>query len=169
MRSIGLTVAAITVLAAVPAFAQSPAPAMSPPPAALGTVTGARPGNDIGTGQSLPTSNRASNIDATDTRGTIAPRLPAPSISEDAPPHDFLIAARQALAANRTGEAQEALERAESRTLNRSVRPSMANDPSHQPLVAQIGQARDALASGDRARTIQLIDTALANPEATAR
>lgn len=74
----------------------------------------ARPGNDIGTGQSLPLSPNASNITPDDSRSTIAPTLPIPQIGEDAPPAAFLRAARAALQAGRTGEAQEGLERAES-------------------------------------------------------
>jgi alkylation response protein AidB-like acyl-CoA dehydrogenase len=89
-------------------------------------------------------------------------RLPTPEVDEDAPPSAFLNAARLAIAAGRDGEALEALERAESRALDRSVRPSRAGVPSPQPLVARIAQARAALAGGDRMQTLQLIDQALA-------
>jgi hypothetical protein len=141
-----------------------------PPPASLlQSPTGARPGNDIGTGQSLPLSNQSSNITPGDTASVIAPRLPDPPLDENAPPSAFLAAARNALSAGRTGEGQEALERAESRALGRAVRPSLANQPSRQPLVREITLARDALASGDIPRTIQLIDAALRNPDARAR
>lgn len=128
----------------------------------------ARPGNEIGTGQSLPLSDHASNITAGDTASEIAPRLPSPLLDENAPPKAFLLAARQALAAGRTGEAQEALERAESRALDRSVKPSQAHVASREPLVHQITEARAALSANDRLRTIQLIDAALHNPEASA-
>ncbi len=127
----------------------------------------ARPGNDIGTGQSLPLSNNASNITANDSHSLIAPRLPTPAVSESAPPAMFLRAARDALAAGRTGEAQEALERAETRALSRPVRPSLARQPSGSPLVQQIAQARTALSGGDRQGAIRLIDSALGNPDAT--
>ena len=89
-------------------------------------------------------------------------RLPTPEVDEDAPPSAFLNAARLAIAAGRDGEALEALERAESRALDRSVRPSRAGVPSPQPLVARIAEARAALAGGDRMQTLQLIDQALA-------
>jgi len=89
-------------------------------------------------------------------------RLPIPEVDEDSPPSAFLNAARLAIAAGRDGEALEALERAESRALDRSVRPSRAGLPSPQPLVACIAQARAALAGGDRMQTLQLIDQALA-------
>lgn len=89
-------------------------------------------------------------------------RLPTPDVDENAPPAAFLNAARRAIAAGRDGEALEALERAESRVLDRSVRPSRAGLPSPQPLVARIAAARAALAGGDRMQTLQLIDQALA-------
>jgi hypothetical protein len=89
-------------------------------------------------------------------------RLPTPEVDENAPPSAFLNAARLAIAAGRDGEALEALERAESRALDRSVRPSRAGVPSPQPLVARIAQARAALAGGDRMQTLQLIDQAFA-------
>lgn len=89
-------------------------------------------------------------------------RLPAPDIDENAPPTTFLNAARGAIAAGREGEAMEALEQAETRALDRSVRPSRAGQPSPQPLVARIAQARAALAGGDRMAALQRIDQALA-------
>ncbi len=144
------------LLASLPAHAQ-PVP---------NTPNGARPGNIPGTGQSLPLSNNASNISASDTRSLIAPRLPNPDVGESAPPRLYLEAARRALVANRTGEAQEALERAETRALDRSVRPSRAGDASGQPLVRRIADARAALSTGDRALAIQIIEAATGNPGA---
>jgi hypothetical protein len=139
------------------------------PPALLASPTGARPDNPIGSGQSLPLSDAASNITPDNTASVIAPRLPDPPLDDNAPPADFLAAARQALAAGRTGEGQEALERAESRALDRAVRPSLASQASRQPLVQQITRARDALAGGDIAGAIRAIDGALANPESRER
>jgi hypothetical protein len=145
-----LMAAGLFALMAGPAFAQ--------------TAPIARPGNQIGTNQSEPMSNNASNITATDTHTPYAPKLPAPSVGNDASPQAYLTAARQALVAGRTGEAQEALERAETRVLDRNVRPSLADQPSQQPLVAQIGRALAALASGDRQGSIKAIDAALQAP-----
>ena len=124
-----------------------------------------RPGNKIGTGQSLPLSSNASNLGAADTRTAIAPRLPSPLLAENASPAAFLHAAGQALAAGRTGEAQEALERAESRALSRSVRPSRAGEASRQPLVTTISAARAALSVGDRARALRFIEQAFQTGE----
>ncbi|MEJ0045996.1 MAG: hypothetical protein WDN04_07635 [Rhodospirillales bacterium] len=56
------------LLIAAPAFAQAP-------PA---TETGARPGNEIGTGMSLPRSDKAGNINSATTSSELAPNLPAP-------------------------------------------------------------------------------------------
>ncbi len=123
--------------------------------------TGARPGNEIGTGQSLPLSNNASNIGPADTGNVIAPRLPSPGLGDGSSPRDFLVAARQALASNRTGEAQEALERAESRSLAGNVLASDISQPSQQASTRNIAAARRALATGDKSAAIQAIDFAL--------
>lgn len=122
---------------------------------------GARPGNAIGTGQSLPRSNKASNATAGTAGSVVAPRLPTPSAGDDASPRGFLEAASRALTLGRTGEAQEALERAESRLLDRSVAPSRAGQPSQQALVTELQQARQALAADDRPRVQRLIGDVL--------
>ncbi len=134
------------------------APVMAQP---ADEATGARPGNVIGTGQSLPLSDKASNATDGDTKSVIAPRLPTPNAGDDASPRSFLESAQRAITLGRTGEAQEALERAESRLLDRSVPPSRAGQPSPQPLVATVGDARRALVSGDRAGAQRLIGEAL--------
>jgi hypothetical protein len=126
--------------------------------------SGARPGNEIGTGSSLPLSDRASNIGPGDTRSSIAPNLPGPPVGEDAPVQAYLQAARSALIAGRTGEAQQALEMAETRTLDRSVSSFQTSTPSRNPLVDKIGQAREALGARDRGRAVQIIDDALGHP-----
>ncbi len=168
--SVCRTVALRAAAAAVPAAAgrQRPGPEANPAanPAALpppGTTPGyvVPPYNEIGTGQSLPTSNQASNIDSADTRSLIAPRLPTPPVGEDAPFRAYLSSARQALASGQTGVAQEALERAETRLLDRSVAPSRANDPITGPVVQRLGQARHAIAAGDLGGAIGLIDSIL--------
>lgn len=99
---------------------------------------------------------------------TLATRLPAPPVDDNAAPIAFIQAATQALAAGRVAEAQEAIERAESRALDRPVRPSLADKPSQQPLVQQLNQARQALASGDKMQAMTLLEVAAKNPEASA-
>lgn len=140
----------LILLVAVAAHAQTP---LNP--------TGARPGNEIGTGQSLPLSDKASNATAGDTRSVIAPRLPTPGVGNDSGPTTYLQAADRAITLGRTGEAQEALERAESRMLDRSVARPSAEAPSAQPVVAMVGDARRALAGGDRKTAQGLIQQAL--------
>ena len=67
---------AIAASVAVPAFAQpsSPIPPGWTPPGA-DPATGARPGNHIGTGMSLPTSDKAGNITHPRTLKAAEPRF----------------------------------------------------------------------------------------------
>ena len=136
-----------------PALAQTPT---SP-------VSGARPGNDIGTGQSLPLGNAASNVGPGDTRSLIAPNLPSPAVPAGSPPRAFVEAAQRALVLGRTGEAQQALEQAETRMLDRSVAPSRADQPDQQAGIQAVTAALQSLAAGDRARTQQIIADMLAH------
>ncbi len=177
------TLSRLRVLIAAAACAAISAPlhaaqplVLSPPPGNLGAmpatpapapVAATAPAPVIVTG-TQPMSATSSNTSAADTKTTWAPSLPAPAVDDEAPPAAFLDAARRAIAANRTGEAQEALERAESRALDRSVKPSNAGQPSGQPLVKQIAAARHALSAGDRQMAVQLIEKAMKHPEASA-
>ena len=167
-----------------PALAQtSTGPAYPPPagavpsdvpptamaPAGADQATGARPGNVIGTGMSLPVGNSASNIDRNDTRSEIAPNLPSPDLGPNAMPVDYLRAAQSALSAGQTGVAQQALEEAQTRLLDRSVSYGQTNSPSDNPAVAQISQALHALAAGDTAQCMQLIQAAIPAAQAMAQ
>ncbi len=131
------------------------------------TTTGARPGNQVGTGMSLPMGTKASNIGPGDSAGTYAPNLPAPALPENARPSDFLRAAQGALAAGCTGEAQQALEMAQTRLLDRSVPLGQTNDPSNDAAVRQISQALRALSESDRAGSMQQIQSAMASAAAS--
>lgn len=155
MRYVKLATAALLGMIALPALAQAPS--------GTNPATGARPGHEPGTGESLPLSNKASNIAPTDTRSNIAPTLPQPAIGDNATTGDYLKAARAALVAGRTGQAQQSLEMAETRALDRSVAQDQTNTPSDSQLVARISDARHALGSGDRTHAIQLIDLALSS------
>jgi len=151
---------------AVPAVAQ-PTSAVPPgwvPPGA-DPATGARPGNDIGTGMSLPMSDKAGNITPQDTTSLIAGRLPEPPVDDNAAIHDYLLAARNALAEGRSGEAQEALERAETRALDRSVPLFQTSTPSHDPVVDRIRLVLQALGNGDRLEAMRLLEQAIAAGE----
>lgn len=151
----------------------APVPSNVPPsnvaPPGAYEATGARPGNDIGTGMSMPMGNQASNIDRRDTQSEIAPNLPSPQLGPDASPVDYLRAAQGALAAGQTGEAQQALEEAQTRLLDRSVAYGQTNNPSDNPAVTQITQALHALAAGDRGTCMALIQSAIPQAQAMAR
>jgi hypothetical protein len=186
MRSTLLSAALLASLI-TPAVAQTgmpPAPGAAPPPGApvpsyvtptttppagASYATGARPGNDIGTGMSLPMGTSASNINGQDTRSEIAPNLPSPQVGPNASPVDYLRAAQSALSAGQTGEAQQALEQAQTRLLDRSVPYGQTNNPSDNPAVAQITRALNALAAGDRGQCMQLIQSAIPAAQAMAQ
>ena len=91
-------------------------------------------------------------------------RLPDPPVADEAPPSAFVAAARTAIAAGRSGEAMEAIERAESRVLVRSVRPSRASVPSDDALVRLLADSRAALARGDRAEALDRLAAVMAHP-----
>jgi len=95
--------------------------------------------------------------------------LPAPAIDENAPPLAYIDDALHAIAAHRDGEAMEAIERAESRLLTRSVKPSQARTADQKPLIQQLGEARRALGAGDRLQAVQLLQAASQNPEARSK
>ncbi len=163
MRSnILVTAVALAGMTGFAALAQAP---VSAPPASPLPASGARPGHTPGVGVSLPRSNKASNIRPRDTRA-VAPTLPAPAIGADATVRTYLRAARTALVAGRTGEAQQALEMAETRALDRSVPQGGTGVPSGSGLVARIGAARQALGAGDRSQALHRIDTAIATKSA---
>ena len=98
-------------------------------------------------------------------RVVLSPLL-APGLAEDAKPSDMLRAAQGALATGHPGQAQEALEMAQTRMLDRSVALGTTNSPSDNPTVGQVSQALAALAAHDRAGCMQLIQAALETTEA---
>jgi hypothetical protein len=170
MRVRVMSAALLAGLVGTAALAQ-PAPPITPQGVPPGTspVTGARPGNDVGTGMSMPMSGRASNIDQQDTRSVIAPNLPSPDLGDDASVRAYLRAAQGSLATGRTGEAQQSLEMAQTRLLDRSVPMGQTNTPSDNPMVQQISRALQALAAGDRAGCMDMIQAALATARASQR
>lgn len=155
MRIMKATTAALLGMMALPTLAQMP-PGTNP-------ATGARQGHEPGVGTSLPLSDKASNITPSDTRSNIAPTLPQPATAHDTTTQDYLRAARTALAGGHTGQAQQSLEMAETRALDRSVAQGQTNAPSDSPLVSRIRDARHALGAGDRRHAIQLIDLAMSS------
>ncbi len=143
-----LASAAMLGLIAGGAYAQTPpaaAPAATPHPmAAPAPAAGAvkAPGT-------ASFSVKASNIVPADTHSLIAPRLPTPRVGENASPEQLLTVANNALKENKTGLAQEALERAETRLLDRSTNSSAANQPDNSMLIKDISMSRRALGRGD--------------------
>jgi WXXGXW repeat (2 copies) len=73
-----------------------------------------------------------------------APRLPLPPVPANDQPHPFLEAARSAVERGQTGEAPEALERAETRLLDRAVGKNSEQQPDDRRAVLDSGVARRA-------------------------
>jgi hypothetical protein len=117
--------------------------------------------HEPGTGESGPASKNASNIDGADTHSEIAPHLPAPGLAANAGPDRYLEVADRALKAHKTGEAQQALEMAETRLLDRSTEAGNASQPDQNPRIAAVTAARKALASKDWAGARRNIETAM--------
>ncbi len=122
--------------------------------------------NNFGAGMVLPRGDGAASVALQDMRTTGVPSLPSPQGDDGRTPSYFLQAAQSALAAGRTGEAQQALEMAQTRLLDRSVPIGQTNNPSDDPLVRQTSQALQALAARDRRTCMQLIESALGTANA---
>ncbi|MDQ2803594.1 MAG: hypothetical protein M3Y41_13290 [Pseudomonadota bacterium] len=105
-----------------------------------------------------PRSRRATNINGQNTRSKISPSLPSAAVGTNGDASEYLRAARAALSRGQTGQAQEALENAETYMLNRSVPAGAVNQPDQDPAVANINSALQALGSGDRGQAMNLID-----------
>lgn len=159
-------VAFLCCLPALSAWAQSSPPLQPYVPPPTSSPLAPLPGDTTATpvqqalGQVRLNATTSSNMSPADTHSLLAPSLPAPDTTADTP-EAYLAAARAAIAANQTGAAQEALERAESRALDRDVAPSAADHPVTGPLIDNIEAARAALAAGNGAGAIAAIDAAL--------
>lgn len=158
MRSAVLSFTVLTALAVTPAMAQT----QQDYGAAPGDVgPGITTGNVPAPPSRQPRSYHATNLNSGDTRSIISPSLPAPSVGPNASATQYLQSAQDALAGNRTGTAQAALENAETYLLNRSVPQGMVNQPDQNPGVQRINGALQALAEGNRARSMDLIQQAI--------
>ncbi len=163
MRTVVLSFTMLTVLAVTPALAQMQQ--------GYGAAPGNMPTGGADSGGALaeapgpvghqPMSRRATNINGQDTRSQISPSLPRPPVGTNADATQFLQAAQNALSRNRTGQAQAALENAETYLLDRSVPQGMTNQPDQSPVVQNVSAALQALASGDRQRSMDLIQQAI--------
>jgi hypothetical protein len=152
-----------TAILSTALFGISTVAALAQMPSAQNSATGARPGHEIGVGDSLPRSDKASNIIARDTRSTIAPTLPRSAAGENATTVDYLRSARASLAAGHTGASQQSLEMAETRALERPVQMGETDRPSNSKLVGNIRDARHAIGEGNRQNAMHLIDLALSS------
>lgn len=80
-------------------------------------------------------------------------------------PERFLHSAQQAVQHHRMAEAREALERAETRLLDRATTPDQASQPDTAPAIQSISQALAALGHRDWSAAGQHIDQALQNAQ----
>ena len=110
-------------------------------------------------GVGSPLSTTATNL-APSRPEAMGSRLPDPAAA-GATPRDLLMAAQRALSQGKTGAAQEALERAETRVLSRTTDPSMAGTPDQAMMVQNISQARRALGARDTAGAQRSISMAM--------
>jgi len=132
-----------------PPASDTPAPPRHHSISSGSTGASGRWAHQPGTGESGPASSQASNIDGADTHSTIAPHLPSPGVGENASPDQYLKVAERALRAHKSGEAQQALEMAETRLLDRSTSPAAANSPDQGPRVQAVSTALRDLAAKD--------------------
>ena len=104
-----------------------------------------------------------------DTRPAPEPSGPPPALTENSPASAYLRAASSAISAGRTRDAQDALDMAQTRALEGSVPLFETRNPSNSPAVRHISQAKQALAGGDRAAALKMIQSALQSVTAKER
>jgi len=107
---------------------------------------------------SEPKSDHSGNI-LNGSKG-LANQLPPPQ-TDSTTVVGMLTAAVNALQAGHTGEAQEALEQAETQALDRAVPQSQGNMPITDPLVTRISQARWALGENNLPAALHATEAAL--------
>jgi len=98
----------------------------------------------------------------------MAPGLSVPATAKDAKLREDLLSARASVIAGYAGKAKQSLESAEIHAIWCSSPPDQVSVPDNRQMVADIRGIRQALGDDDGARTIQLIDLALAHSHATA-
>ena len=108
-----------------------------------------------------PVSSQASHVPGSAPGSAIAPRLPEPAGGDSGPPEQYLHEADRALEMHKTGLAQQALEMAETRMLDRSTLASQASTPDGDPEVQALRQAREALGRRDLRAAHEAIRAAL--------
>ena len=96
-----------------------------------------------------PVSDQASHTPGSSSRSDIAPRLPEPAGGDSGSPERYLREADRALSMHKTGLAQQSLEMAETRLLDRSTLASEAGTPDASPEIQALRRAREALGRHD--------------------
>lgn len=122
----------------------------------LAPVAGLAQGYDHG-----PVSTQASHTPGSAPTSMIAPRLPEPAGGDNGSPEQFLHEADRAIEMHKTGLAQQSLEMAETRMLDRSTLASQANTPDADPEVRALRRAREALGRRDLREAHEAIREAL--------
>ena len=186
MRTLLFATAALLAAGSVPVLAQTPDQPAAPD---AGTATGTPAATDAvpakpvhhrrhtakaasdgetfahepGTGESGPASMKASNIDQATTHSDIG-AASARTARRPEPPAGATICAMPSVRwpCTRTGMAQQALEMAETRLLDRSTPMDMAGQPASNPIVQHVSEARRDLAGGNVKGTREAIALALA-------
>jgi hypothetical protein len=97
----------------------------------------------------------------------LAPALSVAVTAKDANLRDDLLSARASVIAGHVDRAKQSLEIAEIHVIWCSLPPAPVSVPDNRQMVADIRDIRQALGDDDGARTIQLIDLALAHSQAT--
>jgi hypothetical protein len=116
-----------------------------------------------------PSTDSPSGVGSAGAGGLASTALPAPPVDANAPPTAFLRAAQSAMLVGRNGEAQEALEMAQTRLLDRSVPLFQTNNPSQNPAVREISLALQSLAVGNRETALRHIQAAIATADQVAQ
>ena len=105
-----------------------------------------------------PQTTGARSFEPNDPYSAIAPQTPLPPVRENDRLHAFLEAAWSAVDRGQSEEAQDALERAETRLLDRAVAMNSAQKPDDRHAVLDIGVARQVLTARDRPGALRAID-----------
>ena len=99
-----------------------------------------------------------SNISPSTTH-RVAPKLPTPHVNQNAPPIYFIRVAKLAIINGHYGEAQEAIERAESRALNDHVYDNLRSPVrTSVPLMTQLSQVLQLLGSHRNSEALQKLN-----------
>lgn len=126
----------------------------------MGGQTQATPGGDAMSGQSMP-SDTVGGEAAQGTRHRSMQTRAAAALPADGTPEEYLTHAQRAVQQRQGTTARDALERAETRLLDRSATPAAAGQPQSSPALRSIQQAREAVARRDWQTASQAVNEAM--------